>query len=181
MLKFPIYSVLVSQEATSNLEGSNTLLGSQPPSQDGKWKEAGLFFFFFPFFFFCFELLEYCSTGLVFSLSLSPPPLSPLRPLAVCGSEKGQLEPLNEVSECSGLFVLASDQDMLAFHFGALCGAAGLWNIKQPMLITARVFDAFLWKGDPVKRHSLMTWISLPTPFLFCLIISVYFHVMRLF
>lgn len=47
MLKFPIYSVLVSQEATSSPEGSSTLLGGQLPSQDGKWKEAGLVFFFF--------------------------------------------------------------------------------------------------------------------------------------
>ncbi|KAI5139983.1 Synaptotagmin-17 [Manis pentadactyla] len=36
MLKFPIYSVLVSQEATSSPEDSNTLLGSQLPSQDGQ-------------------------------------------------------------------------------------------------------------------------------------------------
>jgi len=181
MLKFPIYSVLVSQEATSNLEGSNTLLGSQPPSQDGKWKEAGLFFFSFLFSFSVLSCSNIAQLVLSFLSLCHPLPSPPLRPLAVCGSEKGQLEPLNEVSECSGLFVLASDQDMLAFHFGALCGAVGLWNIKQPMLITARVFDAFLWKGDPVKRHSLMTWISLPTPSLFCLIISVYFHVMRLF
>ncbi|ELK13564.1 Synaptotagmin-17 [Pteropus alecto] len=41
MLKFPVYSVLVSQEATSSPENSNTLLGSQLPSQDvskQKWK-----------------------------------------------------------------------------------------------------------------------------------------------
>ena len=90
MLKFPIYSVLVSQEATSNPEGSNTLLGGQLPSQDGKWKEAGLFFFFF--FLGCWNIAK-----LVLSLSLCRPP-RPLRPLALRGSLKGQLEPLNEVS-----------------------------------------------------------------------------------
>lgn len=68
MLKFPIYSVLVSQEATSNPEGSNTLLGGQLPSQDGKWKEAGLFFFFFLG---CWNIAK-----LVLSLSLSVTPLA---------------------------------------------------------------------------------------------------------
>ncbi|XP_017389765.1 synaptotagmin-17 isoform X1 [Cebus imitator] len=36
MLEFPIYLVLVNQEATSSPENSNTLLGSQLPSQDGQ-------------------------------------------------------------------------------------------------------------------------------------------------
>ena len=52
MLKFAIDSVLVSQEATSSPEGSSTLLGGQLPSQDGKWKEAGLGFLLFFFLFF---------------------------------------------------------------------------------------------------------------------------------
>lgn len=58
MLKFPIYSVLVSQEPTSSPGNSNTLLGSQLPSHDGKWKEEGFFVPFLSVFF--FELLEYC-------------------------------------------------------------------------------------------------------------------------
>ena len=67
MLKFPIYSVLVSQEATSSPEGSSTLLGGQLPSQDGKWKEAGLFFVFF-LFLSCRNIAK-----LVLSLSLCHP------------------------------------------------------------------------------------------------------------
>lgn len=91
MLKFPIYSVLVSQEATSSPEDSNTLLGSQLPSQDGKWKDAGLFLVFLFSFLSCWNIAK-----LVLSLSfcnclpLCAPWLHP-------GSLKGQLEPLNEV------------------------------------------------------------------------------------
>ena len=77
MLKFPIYSVLVSQEATSSPEGSSTLLGGQLPSQDGKWKEAGLGFllFFFSIFLSCRNIAK-----LVLSLSLSLSPLAPSAP-----------------------------------------------------------------------------------------------------
>lgn len=123
MLKFPIYSVLVSQEATSSPEGSSTLLGGQLPSQDGKWKEAG-FFFFSSFFWVAGILLNWSCL----SLCVIP---CPLCPLASRGSLKGQLEPLNEVSEFSDLFRLACNQEMLAFHFGVFCGAVGMLNIKQ--------------------------------------------------
>ena len=66
--------------------------------------------------------------GSCLSLCVIPRPLCPL---ASCGSLKGQLEPLNEVSEFGDLFGLASNQEMLAFHFGAFRGAVGMLNIKQ--------------------------------------------------
>lgn len=88
MLKLPILSVWVNQEATSSPENSNTLLETHLPSQDGKWTDSGL-----------------CPGGrgslfgiwLTWSLSLSHNP-SPLpAPWLRRGSLKGQLEPLNEV------------------------------------------------------------------------------------